>query len=102
MDSRKLNQTTTQFEQNVIEDYVNSVILPKLEGQGEFYPDKRKLYFEDIDNSDDITDSERQHFYSLLVEGYWGNGIHDRITEWLEELDAKRLSLKSSSFIDDL
>lgn len=102
VDSRKLNQTTTQFEQNVIEDYVNSVILPKLEGQGEFYPDKRKLYFEDIDNSDDITDSERQHFYSLLVEGYWGNGIHDRITEWLEELDAKRLSLKSSSFIDDL
>lgn len=60
------------------------------------------LAFDEIDASDRITDDERRHFYSLIIQCRWADGIYDAVSEWLAKLDAKRASLKSSSFIDDL
>lgn len=61
-----------------------------------------ELYFEEIDASELITNEERQHLYNLIVQCCRLNGIFDLISEWLNKLDIKRMSLKSSSFIDDL
>lgn len=64
--------------------------------------DEVYLAFDEIDASDRITDDERRHFYSLIIQYHWADGIYDAVSEWLAKLDAKRASLKSSSFIDDL
>lgn len=60
------------------------------------------LLFEEIDTSTCITENERKHLYSIIVKYLWHNGIYVPICEWLDKLDAKRESLKSPSFIDDL
>lgn len=60
------------------------------------------LTFEEIDASNLITEDERQELYRLIIQSQWINGIYDHISQWLNRLDAKRASLKSPSFIDDL
>lgn len=63
---------------------------------------RASLTFEKIDASDLITEDERQDLYRLIIQSQWINGIYDHISQWLNRLNAKRASLKSPSFIDDL
>lgn len=60
------------------------------------------LSFEEIDMSARITGDERHQLYCMIVECRWSGGIFAPISQWLDKLDAKRASLKSPSFIDDL
>lgn len=63
----------------------------------------RELSFAEIDASNCITDDERCHLYVLLIQLWkWGSNIFERISAWLSDLDRKRASLKSPSFIDEL
>lgn len=91
----------TIFSTNVdiIKDYASRIISPRKQNRSviEF-----QLDFTTVDTSDCITMDERQHFYKTLVQCHWGNGIYVLISKWLDRLDAKRASLKSPSFIDDL
>lgn len=83
----------------VIEDYIRRIrkdVSSKFSDLGD------ALTFEEIDSSTYITDDERQHLYRMIVECRWNGGIYVPISEWLSKLDAKRASLKSPSFIDDL
>lgn len=91
----------TVFRANVeaIKNYASRMISSEMINQNvlEF-----QLDFKVFDSSDCITNNERQHFYNLLIQIEWGDGIYVLISEWLDKLDAKRASLESPSFIDDL
>ena len=91
----------TVFYTNIetIKDYASRMVSPQMINHNilEF-----GLDFETVDTSDRITDNERQHIYKMLIQCKWGNGIYALISEWLDKLDARRASLKSPSFIDDL
>ena len=94
---------STQFDTNIeiIKNYASRMVSPRRQDYDcdilEF-----KLRFRIVDTSDRITYTERQHFYKALIQCTWGNGIYVIISEWLDNLDAKKASLKSPSFIDDL
>lgn len=60
------------------------------------------LTFKEIDTSNLITEDERRDLYRLIIQHQWSNGIHICVSQWLDKLDAKRASLQSPSFIDDL
>lgn len=72
---------------------------PKRFRRNEFAVD---IPFDEIDNTNRIRDAERRHLYNMIIQCRWNKGILDSISKWFEILDAKRASLKSSSFIDDL
>ena len=55
-----------------------------------------------FDASDLITSEERQQLYKLIIQCEWSNGMYGPVLRWLDQLDAKRASLKSPSFIDEL
>lgn len=93
----------------IIANYAKRIKLIKdLKTDGIFYRSGEKsapkiyLSFKEIDASNCISDDERRSLYRLIIQYRWENGIYGAVSEWLEELDAKRASLKSSSFIDDL
>ena len=60
------------------------------------------LEFDTIDNSDCLSESERTTFYSALVQCCRTGKIYSLISDWLNEIDAKRASLNSPDFIDAL
>lgn len=106
LDPPKLSSGTYDPNLTAIRNYAKRIINSESngashkrikEGITEIY-----LAFDEIDASDCITDDERRHFYSLIIQCRWADGIYDAVSEWLAKLDAKRASLKSSSFIDDL
>ena len=88
------------FRANVetIRDFVYRV----MSSQVELDSIVRGIDFEEIDTSDCITDGERHHLYKALIQYVWGGEIYAPISEWIDKLDAKRASLRSPSFIDDL
>ncbi len=90
-----------QYSSNVqaIEDYMRCI---RKDVSSKFSDLDDTLTFEEIDSSSYITDDERQHLYRMIIECRWNGGIYAPISEWLSKLDAKRASLKSPSFIDDL
>lgn len=89
------------FNANIetIKDFAIRIIFSRKRGHdiAEF-----KLDFKTIDTSNHLTNNERQHLYRAIIQCTWYNGIHVLISEWLEKLDAKRVSLQSPSFIDSL
>ncbi len=93
-----------------IRNYVNHILSsekPLTQGKAAQSRTKRRaslleLTFDEIDKSEIITEDERLHLYETMIRCWWGNGISERISTWLTSLDAKRASLKSPSFIDDL
>lgn len=100
-DFSRLDPTVYRTNVDIIKDYASRMIPPQRQNRSiiEF---EFELDFAKIDASDCITDDERQHFYKVLIQCYWGDGIYTLISKWLNKLDAKRASLKSPSFIDDL
>lgn len=92
---------STVFETNIeiLKNYASRMISPQIRSHDilEF-----PLSLMTVDTSDRITDDERQHFYRALIQCQWRDGIYILISKWLDKLDAKRASLKSPSFIDDL
>lgn len=106
LDPPKLSSGTYDHNLTAIRNYAKRIINLKSngasrkrikEGITEIY-----LAFDEIDASDCITDDERRHLYSIIIQHRWADGIYSAVSEWLGMLDVKRASLKSSSFIDDL
>lgn len=95
----KLDLTAFHTNVETIKEYASRMTSPQIRKHNvlEF-----GLDFETVDTSNCITDNERQHLYKVLIQCSWCNGIYVLISEWLDELDAKRISLKSPSFIDAL
>lgn len=58
--------------------------------------------FNEIDNSDLVTEDDKLCLYEAIAQCWWGYDLCNAISDWLSKLDAKRASLKSPSFIDEL
>ena len=95
----ELDLTVFHANIEIVKDYASRMMSPQRQNDNVF---AFGLNFKTVDNSDCITDNERHHLYNALIHCRWGNGIYVLISEWLDKLDAKRTSLKSPSFIDDL
>lgn len=65
-------------------------------------PEITELEFDTIDNSELLTESERNAIYSAILKCCGKGEIYVLISEWLEEIDDKRALLKSPNFIDEL
>lgn len=85
---------------NIIESYINKLLQEKYEGS--IRPSYIILGFAEIDHSNLITEAERTALYKAIA--YHGNTaeIRSAIDKWLSELEAKRETLKSPNFIDEL
>lgn len=60
------------------------------------------LQFEEIDNTDLLTEDERNELYTALIRYDRVQEKRNAIRAWLQELDEKRQQLKSKNFIDEL
>ena len=78
---------------NVIKTYLNDKLKT---------PINTMVSFSEIDESDNLSDSERDTLYSAILQCSGFPEVLAIAAKWLEELDAKRASLQSPSFIDDL
>ncbi len=61
-----------------------------------------ELYFDIIDRADYISESERATLYSAILQCCSSGKVYALISDWLDEIDAKRASLQSPNFIEDL
>lgn len=61
-----------------------------------------ELSFEEIDNTDLLTEEERDDFYCAIIHNYGVQEKRNAIRTWLKELDEKRQRLQSENFIDEL
>ena len=83
----------------IIKKYINKVNdLSNID----YEMDEFSVSFEEIDNSDLITDAERIDFYSAVNKIRRTSETRIAIRNWLNEIDAKRKNLKSKNFIEDL
>ena len=85
----------------IIKEYTDRISQHSYE-ETEWHNVGEELYFSEIDTSDLITSEERQQLYKLIIQFEWSNGMYGPVLRWLDQLDAKRASLKSPSFIDAL
>lgn len=69
---------------------------------GKFDLNRARLKFDTIDRSDCLSESERAALYSAILQCYGAGKIYSLISDWLNEIDAKRASLNSPNFIEDL
>lgn len=60
------------------------------------------LLFEDIDNTNIITEEERNELYSAIIRRNRNHEKREAIRTWLKEVDEKRQRLNSTNFIDEL
>lgn len=96
-DCPKLDRSVYDANIASIEEYANRILSPNIFRSGEV-----DLKFTKIDSSNRITDEDRRQLYGLIIQCRWSNGLYAPISKWLDKLDAKRASLQSASFIDDL
>lgn len=63
---------------------------------------KLRISFNEIDNSNCLSNAERIDFYSAVNKIRRTSETRIAIRNWLNEIDAKRKNLKSKNFIEDL
>lgn len=63
---------------------------------------KLKLSFEDMDNSDCVTEDEKRDFYSAINRIQFTSETRNAIHKWLLKIDEKRQHIKSTDFFDEL
>ncbi len=61
-----------------------------------------ELYFDIIDRADYISECERATLYSAILQCCRSGKVYALISDWLDEIDAKRASLQFPNFIEDL
>lgn len=98
-----------EFFRTYVTKYNPLSIYPHVNENIQYYLDRMRntnygsiVTFYEIDHCSEFTDDERQKLYYYIKKEVGVDKIRKKINQWLSDLDKKRDSLESHSFMDDL